>query len=188
MTTMEIAAAALAAVEKSKLDYVVVGALASNYYAFSRATKDADFVVAASLNCIDEIAPFFPPTFLVDPQPQMEMMTGTSRWIVEVEDTEFRVEIFHLGGDAHHAEIFRRRIQVTMPWYSTKVWTLTAEDLVIQKVRWGRAKDMVDVANILSVQRDALDFAYIEGWCATHGTTARYAAARAALPSRASNT
>lgn len=185
MTTMEIAAAALLAIEKLGLDYIVVGALATNYHAFARGTNDADFVIAAKLDCLQKIAPFFPADFRVDPQPQMEMMTGTSRWIIEVDRSEFRVEIFHLGSDPHHAEIFRRRVQVTMSWYPTKVWTLTAEDLVIQKVRWGRLKDMVDVRSILSVQRDTLDFAYIESWCAAHGTTDRLAPARLGTSARA---
>ena len=178
MTPNEIVRATLAAIIPTRLDYVLVGAFATGYYAFPRATKDADFVVAAPLGAISDI----PPTFHVDPQPQMEMLTGTYRWIVRVDGTEFRVEIFHLGGDPHHEAIFHRHVAVEMPEFGGKVWIPTAEDLVIQKLRWGRPKDLEDVRNILSVQGDALDYPHIETWCARHGTLERLAEVRAAIP------
>lgn len=182
MTPTEIVRATLSALVPTGLDYVLVGAFATGYHAFPRATKDADFVVAAPLGAISQIAPHFPPGFQVDPQPQMEMLTGTYRWIVRVEGTEFRVEIFHLGSDPHHATIFRRRVAVETPEFGGKVWIPTAEDLVIQKLRWGRPKDMEDARNILSVQGDAIDYAHIETWCRRHGTLDRLAAVRAGIP------
>ena len=182
MTTQEIVRASLSAITASGLDYVVVGAFATGHYAFPRATKDADFVVAAPLAAIGRIAPHFPAGFHVDPQPQMEMLTGTYRWIVEVDGTEFRVEIFHLGGDPHHELIFRRRVELEMPEFGGKVWLPTAEDLVIQKLRWARSKDLDDARNILAVQGEAIDYAHIEMWCARHGTLARLAEVRAGIP------
>jgi hypothetical protein len=181
MTPDEIVAATLVAIEKSGLDYVIVGAFAAGYHSFVRATKDADFVVAAPLSGIEKILPHFPAVFHLDPQPQVEMLTGTSRWIVLVEGTEFRVEIFHLSNDPHHAAIFQRKKAVNLPMHSGKTWILTAEDLVIQKVRWGRTHDLDDARNIVAVQGDALDFRYIESWCQRHGTIERLAAIRASV-------
>jgi hypothetical protein len=182
MTPNEIVRATLAAIAATGLDHVLVGAFAIGYYAFPRATKDADFVVAAPLGAIGDIAPHFPPAFHVDPQPQMEMLTGTYRWIVRVDGTEFRVEIFHLGGDPHHEAIFQRHIAVETPEFGGKVWIPTAEDLIIQKLRWGRPKDIEDVRNILSVQGNTLDNTHIETWCSRHGTLERLVEVRASVP------
>jgi uncharacterized protein YprB with RNaseH-like and TPR domain len=33
-----------------------------------------------------------------------------------------------------------------------------------------RAKDLMDVQNVISVQGDALDWPYIERWCDEHGS------------------
>lgn len=139
-------------------------------------------MLAAPHGAISEIAPHFPPTFHVDPQPQMEMLTGTYRWIVHVDGSEFRVEIFHLGGDPHHEETFRRRVAVETPEFGGKVWIPTAEDLVIQKLRWGRPKDIEDARNILSAQGDTIDYAHIELWSGRHGTLERLAEVRAGIP------
>jgi len=182
MTPQEIARATLEAIVASGVDYVLVGGFAVNVHAFPRATMDADFVIAGTLGAIDEIAAHFPPTFRIDPQPLMEMLTGTYRWIVEIEGTEFRVEIFHLGDDPHHQEIFRRKIAEDSPEFGRKVWILTPEDLIVQKLRWGRRKDLDDAQNILAVQGKAIDQTYIDLWCARHGTMDRLAEVRAAVP------
>ena len=151
MTDDDISRAALGAIIAAQVDYVMVGGLAVIAHTFPRTTLDIDFVVAAPLGAITEIAAHFPPSFRVDPQAQMKMLTGTYRWIVEVEGSIFKVDVFHLSSDPHHQELFRRRIALPVPALGQTVWIPTAEDLVIQKVRWARRKDLDDARNILSV-------------------------------------
>jgi hypothetical protein len=50
------------------------------------------------------------------------------------------------------------------------IWLPTAEDLVIQKVRWGRPKDLDDARDVILVQGiDTLDIARVRDWCHIHG-------------------
>jgi hypothetical protein len=58
----------------------------------------------------------------------------------------------------------------------------TPEDIVIQKLRWGRAKDLTDAAALISVRGMLLDWPYIEKWCGIHGSLPRLEAIKAALP------
>ena len=55
-------------------------------------------------------------------------------------------------------------------------WVPTAEDVVVQKIRWSRiarrAKDIDDVKNVIEDQGDRLDWPYIRKWCGEHGTLA----------------
>lgn len=132
MTDDEISRAASRAILASGIDYVLVGGLAVIAHTFSRTTLDVDFVVAAPLGSIHQIAPHFPPAFRLNPQPEMELLTGTYRWIVDVDGSIFRVEIFHLASDPHHQELFRRRRAVPLPALEQTVWIPTTEDLVIQ--------------------------------------------------------
>ena len=182
MTDDEISRAALEAIVAAGVEYVLVGGLAVIAHTFARATHDVDFVVAAPLGAITRLALHFPPAFQVDAQPQMELLTGTYRWIVEVEGSTFRVEIFHLAEDPHHQELFRRRLAMPLPGFVQPVWIPTPEDLVIQKLRWARSKDLEDARNLLAVQGDAIDYAHIETWCARHGTLERLAEVRAGIP------
>ena len=97
MTAQEISRATLAAILASGVDYVLVGGFAVNAYALPRSTVDVDFVVAAPMGSIDRIALHFPREFHVDPQPQMELLTGTYRWIVDIDDAQ---NILAVQGDA----------------------------------------------------------------------------------------
>jgi len=58
----------------------------------------------------------------------------------------------------------------------------TAEDVVVQKLRWaksgGRSKDFDDVVNVIRRKGGRLDSEYIEKWCRKHGTLDLLARAR----------
>jgi hypothetical protein len=69
-----------------------------------------------------------------------------------------------------------------LPSIAREAWIPAAEDLVIQKLRWGRAKDLDDARNILSVQAGALDFPYLESWCDRHGTRGKLEEVRRSIP------
>ena len=182
MTDEEIAKATLRAILAGGVNYVLVGGLAVIAHTFPRTTLDADFVVAIPITAIGRITEHFPAAFHLDPQPQMEILTGTYRWIAEVEGSTFRVELFHLSDDPHHHELFRRRVALFVPPMNETVFIPTAEDLVIQKLRWARNKDIDDVRNILAVQGALIDYSHIENWCAQHGTLGRLAEVRASIP------
>jgi hypothetical protein len=46
--------------------------------------------------------------------------------------------------------------------------------VIVQKLRWGRAKDLEDARDVLAVQTPArLDMNYITRWCEAHQTAGR---------------
>ena len=63
-----------------------------------------------------------------------------------------------------------------------KVLFPTAEDVIIWKLRWARAKDREDVRAVIGVQQGLLDWPYIEGWCERHGTRALLEEIRRTVP------
>ena len=57
-----------------------------------------------------------------------------------------------------------------------------SEDVVVQKLRWGREKDLSDITDVLFVSGAHLDYDYIEFWCDEHDTSDRLASVRSKLP------
>lgn len=50
----------------------------------------------------------------------------------------------------------------------------TAEDVIVQKLRWARDKDLMDATDVLVVQDpENLDVEYIRRWCREHGIESR---------------
>jgi hypothetical protein len=182
MTPEEGVLALLETVEAAGVEYVIVGALAYGAWGIPRSTNDADFVVACAGPELDAVLRKLPSSFSIDPQARMELFTGTLRWVLNLEGTPFEIEVFLLGTDPHHAAIFARKRREHIQMIDREAWIPTAEDLVIQKLRWARRKDLDDAQNILAVQGEAIDYAHIETWCARHGTLARLAEVQAGIP------
>jgi hypothetical protein len=182
MTEAEAVRKVIAQLERDASEYFLVGAIAYNLYGIPRFTKDADFVLSLTVADVEQLFAGLPEELSIDPQSRMELFTATTRWVANHAGTELKIEFFLLGNDAHHQEEFRRRRRAWLPKIEAEAWVATAEDLVIQKLRWARNKDIDDVRNILAVQGEALDFAYIEKWCGQHGTLSRLREVRASIP------
>jgi hypothetical protein len=152
---------------------MIVGFFSSNRYGVPRATHDADFVVGAKGIQWTRYLTELPEGFELDPQASFEMVTATQRKIIEIPSLPFTIVLFELSSDEHDQLRFSRRRKLTL--LGRDAWLHTAEDVVIQKLRWSRGarrpKDFSDVVAVMQVQGPArLDWSYIEGWCEKHGT------------------
>jgi hypothetical protein len=174
------------AIETAGASYMVVGALSSNIFGVLRSTKDADIVVEFGHRSIREIMANLDSQFRLEPQMRFETITGTARYIINVADSAFVVEIFRLSNDPHDQERFRRRLSIFTPQLERSVNAPTAEDVIITKLRWsqhaGRHKDRDDVRDVIAVQADNLDWPYIRRWTDEHGTTALLDEIRRSIP------
>jgi hypothetical protein len=161
------------ALEAEEVPYMLVGAYSSGAYAIPRGTKDVDIVLSAHTGAgFDSVIRRLEPEFSLDPQISFETITGSRRHILTARKNRgVQVELFLLGEDAFVQERFRRRKQVFVAQLERRVWIPTAEDVIVQKLRWARSKDLDDVKDVLAVQTTAnLDMHYIEHWCTEHGS------------------
>lgn len=172
MTSLEATIAVIQAIEALEVPYMLVGSLSSSYYGMPRSTQDADLVLHLGDTSIRAVAERLGPAFRLDPQMSFETVTGTYRYVLEVVDSLFKIELFLLGDDPHDQERFRRRRRVQTP--QGEAFLPAAEDVIVTKLRWSllgkRSKDVNDVRSVLLVQGNALDWEYIYRWCDQHGT------------------
>lgn len=169
----ELTAAAVDALEALKIEYMLVGAYSSNAYGIARSTHDADFVVVVQPGQLRALVERLGPDFSLDRQIRMEGITGSVRNIITHQPTHFDIELFRLNTkDEHHDERFRRRRRQRIEEIQREAWIPTPEDVVIQKLRWKRRKDLDDVVGVLSVSGPTIDWTYLRFWTAKHGTDA----------------
>ncbi len=172
MTGEQAVVAIIEALNELRWPHMLTGSLASNFHGIARATMDADFVVGPGPGPIEKIAELLGPDFRIDPQTSFETVTATTRHIIQPTGTKYSLELFLLSDDQHDQERFRRRLTARVLGVDTHV--PTAEDVVITKLRWSRqgkrSKDLSDARNVLAVQGDCLDRAYMRAWCGKHGT------------------
>lgn len=153
---------------EATVPYMLVGSFSSNAYGEARATKDADFVVDLNASTRQQILSQLPDDFKIDWQVSFETITGHTRQILKIPSIPFEIELFDISEEPFDQSRFSRRQQTSMEGHT--VWLPTAEDVVIQKLRWAylgnRDKDMLDAVNVLKVRAGKLDFEYIRKWCA----------------------
>jgi hypothetical protein len=168
MRAQELALTIIDALHALGWDYLLVGGLAAIQHGITRTTYDVDIVLATSSLDIAPLVRRLGPGFVLEEQRTFEVFTAKPMQVIVVPGTALRIDFFPLGNDPFDQEQFRRRRTIELE--GRAVYMPTAEDVIVQKLRWGRTKDAEDAKYILAVQGDALDFAYIERWCDQHGT------------------
>ena len=160
----------LEAVEELGLDYMLVGAFSVNVYGIPRSTKDADIVVSLRDGQLSSLMERLGPDYQLDRQMTFETITLSVRNVILYRPTTFKIEMFYLSEDPFAVERFGRRVRKDAPQFGMSVWVPTAEDVIVQKLRWHRPKDLIDAQDVLSVQHDRCDLDYVRKWTETHGT------------------
>lgn len=172
MNSLEKTALVIDALNTLQVPYMLTGSLASNMYGVVRGTQDADFVVQVDAPGIAAVAQHLSPAFSLDPQVSFETITMTMKYVLLSEDQELKAELFLLSDDPHDQERFRRRRAGT--FLNRTAYVPSPEDVIVGKLRWykraHRQKDLGDIKNVVSVQRDSLDHAYLDYWCDQHQT------------------
>lgn len=180
MTIHDAALHVAEALNTANIPYMLVGSFSSNYYGIARSTQDADFVIQTATSLDASFAHVLGAHFEAEPQMSFETNTWTQRQEFRIRGGLFKVKFFRLSDDPHDLERFARRQPVQLR--GKTVFLPTAEDVVIWKLRWARAKDREDVRAVISVQQDRLDWLYIESWCLQHGTRDLLSEIRCTVP------
>lgn len=185
MDIANIATQVLERIESTGVPYMLFGAIAAGAHGIPRSTRDVDFLVPvttgggvnAIIKALDDIVIF-------EQQAVFDTLTWGKRHVGQtLSPPPVKIELFELFDDLFVMQEFGRRQQIFIPILNCKGWVPTAEDVIVQKIRWGRDKDLADVTDILAVQgTDKLDMPYIQNWCAIHKTTDRLEAALASIP------
>jgi hypothetical protein len=172
MTAVDFFLRIVRAFERLNIPYVTVGSFAANVYMDPRSTKDADFVLELDKTNLRELVAAIGADFRLDEQMSLESVTLTSRYKLSHRDAAFEVEFFGLSTDPHDQMRFARRVAKELN--GIRIFVLTAEDVVITKLRWSlkarRTKDLEDARLVLRGQSGQLDLPYMRQWCDQHAT------------------
>jgi hypothetical protein len=172
MNTDDVVGAVIDSLNQQGAPYMIVGSLAINFYCVPRSTQDADIVVKSPLVEVARQVSQSVSGMRFDPQLGFESVTATKKLVLTTQQHDFQVELFELSGDEHDQLRFSRRVAVEV--LGRKTLIATVEDMIVTKLRWsqhaGREKDMADARNLIAVQQERIDWAYVELWSERHGT------------------
>jgi len=164
------------ALESCGIPYLVGGSVASSINGEPRSTLDIDIVVALAAASVDSLVAALGEDFYADSEALGRAVeTRTSANLIHLE-TSMKVDLFVMGGSPIDEQQMRRRVLVQVSDEPDRyLFICTAEDILLQKLRWFRLgnetsdRQWRDVLGIVLVQGQALDQTYLKQGAARLG-------------------
>jgi hypothetical protein len=149
-----------------KIEFMVVGSLASSALGEVRATQDADLVILLPPDRIDELVRQFSGRYYISREAVIEAVNRRSMFNVIDIDLGWKADLILLKNDLYHQESFRRRMKGSV--LGMEVPTLTPEDSILSKLDWTREslseRQLRDAIGVARLWWDRLDRPYLFKW------------------------
>lgn len=153
---------------------MLTGSLAMNYYATPRMTRDIDLVAELEPADVARILAIFEPGYYVSEIAVAEAIRDRSSFNLIEQVRVVKVNVFPRKRDTFRATEFARKRHVTIGDFS--VWMVSAEDLVLAKLLWGRdSHSNVQNRDVRMLLQGTLDREYIETWVRSLGLVEAWA-------------
>ena len=181
VTAAEVFGAITGPLDASGIPYMLTGSFASAYYGRPRATQDLDFVIAASPSQMREFLSRLPAhRFYADEQAALDALQHESQFNVIDLSTGWKADLICMKSRPFSRTEFDRRVPAEVE--GVALFIASAEDVVLAKLEWARLggslRQIEDVAGILELRSDRLDFDYIERWVPILEVNEQWIAAR----------
>jgi len=156
-----------AAFERRGLTYAVTGSHASIAYGEYRFTNDIDVVVDLSATELSSLLSEFPTDdFYVSEDGAKYAVLHGGQFNIIHQGTHQKVDVI-VPRDPNWPDQLARRI--LLPTDDNRdVWFIAPEDLILRKLHFYREgesdKHLRDIASIIKIRGDRLDFAYVGDW------------------------
>jgi hypothetical protein len=152
----------------SKIPMALMGGIALAAWKHVRATKDIDLLLGVGgerLSALLETLQTAGVRLRGEPTPKRLGQLELLSLAYEPPEAYMEVEIDLLFGDSpYHRTALRRAVPILPPDLDISLAVLTCEDLILHKLQAGRMIDLADVAELLKLNRQSLDFDYLARW------------------------
>lgn len=152
--------------DAARIDYMLTGSVAMNFYATPRMTRDIDLVAVVALADVGRITDSFPSDrYYVAAEAIHDAVVHQSSFNLLHQNSMVKVDVMVRKGSEFRLLEFQRRRQIRLR--DRPVWIVSREDLILSKLDWARdslsERQLDDVRNLLASD---CDMPYILEWSA----------------------
>ncbi|HWN07890.1 MAG TPA: DUF6036 family nucleotidyltransferase [Pyrinomonadaceae bacterium] len=164
--------------EQQKINYVLVGSLASSLHGMYRSTADIDLVADVKPAQVIPLLNALQDNFYVDEQAVREAIDRRQSFNAIHLESVFKVDIFIPKSDPFSRnQLERRELRQIAPDVDQMVYVATVEDTILAKLRWYHSgggisnTQWTDVVGMIGASAARLDLAYLNQWADTLGVS-----------------
>jgi hypothetical protein len=157
--------------ESLEITYVISGSVASSIYGKVRFTQDADMTVEPFEDKADKFFTLVGSDFYISSDAMKQALRQRSSFNVVHLESAFKIDVFIQKDTEFEKQLFSRRQFMKLSEKLEKTFSVvTAEDIILLKLRWyeqtgcSSQKQWEDILAVLEVQKDMLDFGYLQKW------------------------
>jgi len=169
----EILARFITVLNEAGVEYMLVGSVASSVHGEPRSTQDFDIVIERSIAALERLlGALDPEVYYFDPTTARQAYRRSSQFNVLDVEQVWKFDVIFQGSDAWSREAFLRRSEGEYSGVTMAV--LSPEDAIVSKLRWaermgGSERQLRDVAGIVRMRSEGLDYSYLEDWLSRLG-------------------
>jgi hypothetical protein len=159
-----------AVLDRLGIGYALGGSMACSVYGFSRQTNDAAVSVPPFPGREKELIEALGPDYYVSEDAIRQAIARRSSFNAINTATGFKVDFFVQPDEPFERSAWARRVALDVEDAAGRISVLSAEDVILYKLRWYRLGDesseqqWKDVVSVARVQRPRLDEAYLRRW------------------------
>ena len=168
--------------DDAAIPYMVVGSLASSFHGEPRMTRDIDIVIDPTVASLQRLVEgLLAAGLYLDRDAAAAALELRGSFNAIEAEIGWKVDFLIRKDRAFSRTELDRRLRVRL--LETDAHVATAEDTIIAKLEWATGgeseRQLRDVARMLAVSGDALDYPYIEHWVRALDLAEMWARARA---------
>jgi len=156
--------------DKARIEYMLTGSMAMNYYAQPRMTRDIDIVVEVEESDAGKLTSSFEPDYFVPEDALRTALRERGMFNLLHLESVVKVDLIVRKQVPYRQTEFARRMRVELPGFTA--WLVSREDLILSKLAWAKDSEselqMRDVRNLLSSE---VDTGYLRQWAQKLGVS-----------------
>jgi hypothetical protein len=151
------------------ISYAIGGSVASSAYGTARFTQDADIVVEPFTPLVERFLAAIKDEFYISEQAMHQALLTRGSFNIIHFKAAFKIDIFIQGRNEFEQHLIARSREAKLSESArVSLHLVSPEDIILLKLRWFQEggcvsqRQWTDVLGVLRVQKQALDFEYME--------------------------
>jgi hypothetical protein len=183
MSIPDLFARLTGALTTAGIPYMFTGSFASSFHGVPRASNDFDLVVSPTSQQLTELKTLLPESdYYFDLDDAQDALKRTAQFNIIDLQNGWKVDLIIRKGRPFSVTEFGRRMKADLEGLS--IYMATPEDVILAKLEWAKQshseRQIEDVAGILRIRAEKLDWDYLRQWIAELGLELEWDRARTA--------